>query len=122
MSNKLDMSLDDLIKKTGRPKPAAGKQAGGKPGAQKKQQAGKPGAQQKGAGGKGVAKPVAGQQKKGPGVQLKAKGGVAKPGAGKVCKAVRSFPGSASTVYIAFLYPLAALPDPLQGSVALSTT
>jgi hypothetical protein len=90
MANKLDMSLDDLIKKTGRTKPA-GKQADGKPGAQKKQQAGKPGMQQqKGAGGKGAAKPAAGQQKKGAGVQLKAKGGVAKPGAGKVRRAARS--------------------------------
>lgn len=97
MANKLDMSLEDLIKKSGRTKPAAGKQAAGKPGAQKKQQAGKPGAQQagksgaqhKGAGARGVVKLAAGQQKKG--VQLKAKGGVAKPGAGKVRRAVRSF-------------------------------
>eukprot|EP00882_Tetradesmus_deserticola_P024207 GHRQ01026444.1.p1 GENE.GHRQ01026444.1~~GHRQ01026444.1.p1 ORF type:complete len:366 (+),score=140.80 GHRQ01026444.1:247-1344(+) len=92
MASKLDMSLEDLIKKSGRVKPAAGKQAGGKPGAQKKQQAGKPGAQQagksgvqqKGAGTRGTAKPAAGLQKKGAGVQLKAKGGVAKSGAGKM--------------------------------------
>uniref|UniRef100_A0A383V5I3 RRM domain-containing protein n=1 Tax=Tetradesmus obliquus TaxID=3088 RepID=A0A383V5I3_TETOB len=91
MSNKLDMSLDDLIKKSGRTKPA-GKQAGGKPGAQKKQQAGKPGTQQKGAGGKGAAKPAVGQQKKGTGVQLKPKGGVAKPGAGKQQQRPKSQP------------------------------
>jgi hypothetical protein len=123
MANKLDMSLDDLIKKTGRPKPTAGKQAGGKPGAQKKQQAGKPGQQQKGAGGKGVAKPALGQQKKGAGMQLKAKGGVAKPGAGKVRMPARSCPGNASVDQYLFMHPSTALPDtPGQGSVALSTT
>jgi hypothetical protein len=123
MANKLDMSLDDLIKKTGRPKPAAGKQAGGKPGAQRKQQAGKPGQQQKGAGAKGAAKPAVGQQKKGAGVQLKAKGGVAKPGAGKVRMPARSRPGNASTDLNVSIYPYTALLDtPGQGSVALSTT
>lgn len=77
MSGKLDMSLEDLIKKQRtKPKPAGKGKV--KPVQQKQQ--GKGGIAQQAKGG-AKAKGAALQQQKN-GVQLKAKGGIAKPGAG----------------------------------------
>ncbi len=77
MSNKLDMSLDDLIKSSAKKKPAG---QGAKKAAKQQPQKAKQGAKQ-------LLQPQKGktgaqqQQKRGVQVGLKAKGGIAKPGA-----------------------------------------